>query len=247
VVTPSGAKDILFSAPAQSFAANTSPTVAILPAGGGKLVNVIVLMPPPTPTSVFLTNPSARVKAVNAVPDSTNLTFKANGAALLSSVPYTASSSYVVTNAGARSFQVEASNVPGATLTSLSLTLNPAVDYTLVAVNNLAQIQLASFADDNTVPLAGFVRVRFANAMVGSTSVDALVNFASQAPGIGFASASAYYQIAAATDYTVTFATPGGVQTIATLASNETAATNIYTFYLLGTTAAPQVKLVRDR
>ncbi len=127
------------------------------------------------------------------------------------------------------------------------MSLDAAKDYTLVAASRLAQIQLVSFADDNTVPNAGFVRVRFANAMVGSTTVDALLNFASQATGIAFGSASAYYQVAAATDYTITFSTPGGVQTIATLSPVEIDAGNVYTFYLLGTSAAPQVKLVRDR
>ncbi len=247
VVTSSGTKDILFQSASQSFTAGTSPTIALFPASGGKLVNVMILSPAPTSGAVFLTNPSARVKAVNAVPDSTALTFKANGATLLSSVPFAASSSYVVTNAGARTFQLEASNVPGATLTSLSTTLDAAKDYTVVAVNKLAQVRLVSLADDNTIPNSGFVRLRFANAMVDSTSVDALVNFASQATGIGFGTASAYYQLAAATDYTITFATPGGVQSIATLSPVQVDAGNVYTFYLLGTASAPQVKLVRDR
>src|SRR5262249_9138868 len=144
-------------------------------------------------------------------------------------------------------FQVEASKVPGTTLASLAQTLDPAKDYTLLAANRLAQIQLVAFADDNTVPSTGFARVRFANAMVGSTTVDALVNFASQATGIAFAGASTYYQLAAATDYTITFASAGGVQTIATLTPVELDAGNVYTLYLLGTTSTPQVKLVRDR
>jgi hypothetical protein len=247
VATASGTKDVLFQSASQSFAAGASPTIALFPASGGKLVNLMLLSPAPSPSAVFLTNPSARVKAVNAVPDSTALTFKANGATLLSSVPFAASSSYVVTNAGARTFSVEASNVPGATLTSLSRTLDSAKDYTVVAANKLAQVQLVSFTDDNTVPNTGFVRVRFANAMADAASVDALVNFASQATGIAFGTASAYYQVAAATDYTITFATPGGVQSIATLSPVQVDAGNIYTFYLLGTAATPQVKLVRDR
>src|SRR5262249_27063907 len=159
--------------------------------------------------------------AVNAVPDSNPLTFKGNGTTLLASVPFGAGSSYVTTTGGSRTFTVETSNVPGTALATLSRSLDSAKDYTLVAANPLAQMQLIAFPDDNAIPNSGFARVRFANLMVGSSSTDALVNFASQAPGIAYGTASAYYQLAAALDYTITFATPGGVSTIATLTPVE--------------------------
>jgi hypothetical protein len=247
IVTTSGTKDVVFSGGPQSFAANAAPLLAIFPASGGKLVNVMVLTPPPNNSAFFLTNPQARVKAVNAVPDSNPLTFKGNGTTLLASVPFGAGSSYVTTTGGSRTFTVETSNVPGTALATLSRSLDSAKDYTLVAANPLAQMQLIALQDDNTIPNAGFARVRFANLMVGSASADALVNFASQAPGIAFGTASSYYQLAAALDYTITFATPGGVSTIATLTPVEVDSGNVYTFYLLGTASAPQVKLVRDR
>ncbi len=79
-----------------------------------------------------------------------------------------------------------------------------------------------------------------------------LVNFASQTAGIAYGTTSGYYQIApgsiaAQTAYTVTFAAPGGATAIVTVPQVEIAAGSVYTFYLLGTSGAPQAKLVRDR
>jgi hypothetical protein len=184
---------------------------------------------------------------VNGVPDSTALNFKSNGTTLLSNVPFTGSSSYVTTTAGARTLTIENSAVPGTTIATLPATLNAAVDYTMLAVNNLPQVQLALLTDDNTLPGTGFAKIRFVNAQVGSTAVDVLVNFASQASGIAFKTASGYYQLAPALDYTITFATPGGVNVIAKLSPAQLDANAIYTAYLFGTQSAPTVKLVRDR
>lgn len=245
--TSAGTKDVLFQSPSMAFADGAIVTVGVFPTVGGKLVNGVVLTSGSSASGTFIPNPLGRLKAVNAVPDSSTFNFKADGTTLLSNVPFGGSSSYVTLASGARTLQLEASNVPGSILTSLSQTINPAGDYTVVAVNNLAQVQLVTFADDNTLPVSGFAKVRFANAMVGSTTVDALVNFASQASGLPYKGASSYYQLAAGTTYTFTFATPGGVSVITAVSPVEIDAGGVYTMYLMGSAAAPQAKLVRDR
>ena len=93
----------------------------------------------------------------------------------------------------------------------------------------------------------GLAKLRFANAMVGSAGTDVLVNFASQTTGLAYTSASAYYSLGPSTSYTITFTTPGGVTALATLSGVEIDAGGVYTAYLLGTTTAPQARLVRDR
>ena len=252
VFTTPGTKDIIFQSPTQTLNEGAKLTVAVIPASGGQLVNATLMTPPGDDSATFVPNPSARVKAVNAVPGSPNVIFKAGGSTLFSSVPFAGSSSYALTPAGARTLQVEAANVPGTALATLARTLDPAKDYTVVALNPLNQVQLVAFADDNSVPNSGVARVRFANALVGTPSVDVLVNFASQAAGIAYGATSGYYQLAAGsivadTAYTVTFAAPGGATAIVTLSQVEIDAGSVYTFYLLGTSAAPQAKLVRDR
>jgi hypothetical protein len=227
-----------------TFSEGQIATLGIFPALGGKLVNGVVLM---SSGGTFLPNPLGRLKAVNAIPDSPALNFKADNTTLLSSVPFGGSSSYVTTASGARGLQLEAANVPGTNIATLSQQVDPARDYTVMAVNNLAQAQLVALADDDTLPTTGFAKVRFANAMVGSTTVDVLVNFASQTTGLVYKGASSYYQLAAATNYTVTFASPGGVSVITTITPVELVAGAVYTVYLMGNGGAPVAKLVRDR
>jgi hypothetical protein len=77
--------------------------------------------------------------------------------------------------------------------------------------------------------------------------VDVLLNFAQQATGIPSIGASSYYQIAAGTNYTISFTTPGGITVIASLTNVELDALNVYTAYLFGTSSNAQVRLVRDR
>ncbi len=248
VFTTAGTKDIVFqSANTQTFSEGAKMTIAVFPAIGGKLVNAVLLTQGTGAAGTFLPNPLSRLKAVNAIPDSTPLNFKADGNALLGGVPFMGSSSYVTAAAGGRTLQIEASNVPGTTIASVAQTLDPARDYTAVAVNSLAQAQLVVFPDDNTVPVAGFAKIRFANVLAGSASVDVLVNFASQASGVAYKSVSGTYSLPASLTDTITFTTPGGVSVIATISNVEIDAGAVYTVYLFGTSASPQARLVRDR
>jgi len=242
-----GTKDILFQSPTETLTANTSNTFALVSSGGGKLVNGILLVQGQGGSGTFITNPLGRVKAVNAVPDSSAFNFKADGTTLLSNVPFGGSSNYVTLAAGSRNLQLEASNVPGTIVASTAQQVDPARDYTAVAVNQLANVQLATFVDDNSLPAAGFAKIRFANTQVGSAGADVLVNFATQVTGLAYKAASAYYTLPPSTTYTITFTTPGGVTVLATLSPVELDAGGIYTAYLMGTATSAQVKLVRDR
>jgi hypothetical protein len=244
VFAAAGTKDVVFQSAPQAFAEGAAITLAVFPAAGGKLVNAVLLT---SASGVFLPNPLARVKAVNAVPDSSPFNFKSDGTTLLSNVPFMGASSYVSTATGARTLQLEAANVPGATIATLAKQLDPARDYSVVAVNLLANVRLVAFTDDNSLPTTGFAKLRFANVRVDTAPVDALVNFASQAAGIAQSSASSYYTLAPGTTYTITFASAGGVSVIATLENVELDAGAVYTAYLFGTSATPIARLVRDR
>lgn len=243
----SGTQEVLFQSAPFAFSDGSSVSIAIVPSLGGKLANAIVLGSGRTGTATLLQNPFARLKAVNAIADSTGLNFKVNGTTLLSAVPYTGSSSYVTTASGSRTLQIEASNVPGTIIASTTKTLDPARDYTALAVGSIAAPQLVAITDDNSLPPSGLVKLRFVQAVAGVTAVDALVNFANQASGIGYAQASSYYQLAPGTTYTITFATPGGVTVLATLTPVELDAGGVYTAYLFGSAGNIQAKLVRDR
>lgn len=247
VVTAAGTQDVVFtSSTAFSFNSGSNYTVAITPSLGGKLVNAVVIEPGTSGNVTFLTNPITRVKGVNAIADSSGLNFKSDGTTFLTAVPYTGVSSYVTSAGGTHNLQVEQSNVPGTNIASLSASLASARDYSLLASGSVASPKLTLISDDNSPPTAGNVKIRFVNAVTGS-NVDALVNFASQAQGIAPNTASAYYTIAANTNYTITFTTPGGVAVIASLTGQQLDPGNVYTAYVFGTTSSAQTKLIRDR
>ena len=246
-LTIAGTKDLLFQSAPLSLSAGAIYSVIVLPSGGGKLSNALLLQQGQSGTGTLLSNPNGRVKAVNAIPDSTPLNFLADNTPLLSNVPFAGASDYVPLASGSHTLQLEASNVPGSVITSLPVQVNPARDYTMVAVNSLAQAQLIAFTDDNTAPPVGFAKLRFANALVGSAGTDVLVNFATQTTNLAYKSASSYYTFAPSTTYTITFTSPGGVSILATLSPAELDAAGVYTAYLLGTPSSPQIRLVRDR
>ena len=241
-ITAAGTKDVRFQSTGQSFAAGSIYTVAVLASGGGQLANAVVIG---DAGGTFIPNSLGRVKAMNAMGDATVVTFKADGAALLSNVPVATSPGYVALAATNHSFQVEAVNVPGVAIASIPQAVGPARDYTLLAVGSAGQAGLVALTDDNSVPASGNARVRFVNGL--SVPADVLVNLASQASGLSPRTASPYFSIAAGTDYTITFSNPGGIGVLATLSSVELVSGYVYTVYLLGNPAAPSAVLVRDR
>jgi outer membrane murein-binding lipoprotein Lpp len=248
IFTAAGTKDILFQSTTLALSAGQILTAMAFPSLGGHLVNGVLLSAGSGAMGTFIPNPFGRLKGVNAIPDSTaGVNFKADGTALLSNVPFMGSSSYVTAATGTRTLQLEASNAPGTVIASRAQQIDPAKDYTVVAVNDLAQAQLVTFTDDNTVPATGFAKLRFANTMVGSTVVDVQLNFASQTTNLAYGSASPYYQIAPSLTYAITFSTAAGITVIATLPTVEIDAGAVYTAYLFGNATSPQARLVRDR
>ena len=215
------------------------------PPAGGKLLNAMLITQGGSAT--LLQNPNARLKATNAIADATAVNFRADGAPMLLNVPFAATSSYVTLTQGSHLLTLELSNIPGVAAASLTRTLDPARDYSLVAAGTSAAPAVIAFTDDNSLPTAGFAKVRFVNAAAGSSPVDVQVNFAGVAGGLAFGTASSYYSVAPGTTYTLTFASNGGLTVLASLSNAELDAGGVYTVYLLGTSGAAQARLVRDR
>ena len=247
IVTAAGTQDILFqSSSTYSFTAGNDTTIVIMPALGGKLVNVDVLEQGASGASTFLGNSQARFKAANGVIDGA-VNFKFDGNTILSNVPFTGTSSYLGVASGSHAIAIDAANVPGTSIASTTATLTGARDYTVLSYGRISSPSLSVLLDDNALPAANFAKIRFVNALADGATADVLLNFASQAAGIAPGKASSYYTVAAATNYTVSFTTPGGVTVIASLPGIELVSQQVYTAYLFGTTSNAQVKLVRDR
>jgi uncharacterized protein DUF4397 len=241
--TLAGTKDVVYRSSPLDFAERERATIAIYPARAGRLVNAALLR---ESGGSVLPNPLARLRLVNGIPGAT-LDLKAGGAALQSAVAYSQASAYAETASGARSLQVEATNVPGTALASLGATLEGGRDHSALAWGSLAQPRLLLLADDNTVPAAASIRLRVVNALGDNVAVNALVNFVNRAPALAAGSAASYVTLAAGTAHTLTFTTTDGTSVIATASTGPLVAGTVQTVYLLGTSAAPVARVVTDR
>ncbi len=245
--TTAGTQDILFQSSPQTFTAGLYYTILVVPTQGGKQVNAVILTQGLSGSGVYLQNPVSRMKAVNDITDSTTVNFKVDNVPVLLALPFGGNSSYVNTLSGQHNLQVEASNVPGTNIATLSTNLLAARDYTILATGTLASASITAILDNNTLPAAGFANLRFVNGLNGGGNADFLVNFAVQASAVPFQTASTYYSLTPSTTYTITATTPGGVNVLATLSNVEIDAGGVYSAYLVGTPSNARLVLARDR
>ena len=129
-----------------------------------------------------LAQQSARV--VHASPDAPQLSFSNGGVVMFSSVPYRGNSSYISSASGDRPMTVDALGAPSNPVISRTITLAGGEDYTLVAANRNATLELVALNDNNLPPATGKIRVRFVNMSPDVASADVLVNFARLRKGI---------------------------------------------------------------
>jgi Domain of unknown function (DUF4397) len=120
----------------------------------------------------------ARVRVIHSSPDAPAVDVYANGAKVLSDVPYLASSGYLTVPAGDYTFEVFAAGAnpdSDAAVLTIPATLKANTDYTVVALNEVASIEAAVFVDDNTAPAAGKAHISVIHAGVGAPAVDVAV------------------------------------------------------------------------
>jgi hypothetical protein len=245
-ITENGTKEILFQAAPQEFSSGTRATIAALSSSGGRLVSAVLL--PTLGESRALGNTLSRVKAVNAVPGSSPYNFRSDGALVFASVPYQANSDYVSSASGARVLRLEPANVPGSTAATLSATLQPASDHTIVAMGTVASPRLIVFTDDNTAPATGQARVRFANVRADGVAVDVRRTGATAATTVAAVAAGAVtpgLAVTAGEAQTIDFL--AGASVVASTGSVAFEAGGVYTVYLFGTASSLSARIVRDR
>jgi len=117
----------------------------------------------------------ARVRVIHASPDAPAVDVYANGARVLSGVPFQASSGYLTVPAGSYTLEVYAAGADpsssGAVLT-VSADLQAGTDYTVIAIDSLYQIKGRVFVDNNTAPAAGKAHVNVIHAGPDAPAVD---------------------------------------------------------------------------
>lgn len=123
--------------------------------------------------------PTAQVRVVHASPDAPNVDVLVNDTIELADVPYKGVGSYLTVNAeNDPNFKI---NAAGTSTTVIDATpdLQEGSKYTLLAVNEVANIEPLLLTDDTSAPAAGFLKVRVLHASPTAPIVDVYVS----APG----------------------------------------------------------------
>jgi hypothetical protein len=120
----------------------------------------------------------ARVRVVHASPDAPAVDVYVNGEPVLGDVAFKGASDYLTVPAGDYNFQVFAAGADPASdapVIDAEATLETGMDYTVVAVGRLAEIQPAVFATERTAPAPGKASVQVIHASPDAPAVDVAV------------------------------------------------------------------------
>lgn len=235
ILTPAGTKDIVYDSGAQTLPETGRVTVLVLGTGSGKLANVAMLQDDGSGTTAFIDNRYARFRFVNANPEAQAADVLVDGAVAFAGIPLGGWSAYGSVGAGSRDIKVQSSSVPGAYFYDDTRVLNAGFDYSLVVYGAAGgrPAGLLALQDNNLPPATGMAKLRFVNAISDGSACDAYVNDVVSLSNMGFATGSAYQEVAAGA-FTLGFGPAGTGQQAARLPGQQLEAGHIYTVYLYG-------------
>ena len=213
-LTPSGAKTVVFDT-TQEFAAKSVTTLAIHSVGSAQLPTVL-RMP----------------QAEGGTPDATASRLTVDGATTFQSVPFGGITNFVAVTAGSKTIAVAADGAAGS-YASLTTTLVPGHDYTLVTRGQTAAAGLLVFDENATEATAtGTANARFVNATLDQAAVDVVVNYQALLSALGAGNRSTM-QALTATSYPLSYYASNG-SLLATQTTDELVAGGDYRFLLVG-------------
>lgn len=208
-ITPTGTQEVVFDSGQITLSAGDVLTVVAIPATGGTSpVRLLALSSRPTEASFAIADVNARVRAVHASPDAPPVDVLVDGEVAASGLAFGEATDYA---------QVTATDGPTVTINAAEtgnpvLEASPALmrgtDYTLMVVNNLADIEPLLLTDDQTPPEPGNGKVRLVHASPDAPAVDILVDDEVVASDVAFKGSSEYLQLPAG-DHTVTIREAG--------------------------------------
>jgi hypothetical protein len=248
VLTPAGAKEVIYESGKQKFAEKSKVTLAVFAAGSGKLANVALVLNDGSGTTTFVDNLDARFRFIHTATDLQTADVLVDGSLTLANIPYGSQSSYSSTGAGSHNFRIQSSDTPGAYLYDQTLTLGAALDYSFVAYSTpgTGAVSIFTLEDNNLPPSSGKAKLRVVNAGSDSTAYDTYVNYSKLLSAVGQATGSAYQQLDSGT-YVLSFSPAGTTTQAATLTAQTLDATHVYTVYVFGRSGAAAAVLVKDK
>jgi hypothetical protein len=116
----------------------------------------------------------ARVMVVHASPNAPAVDVRVNNTVALSNVAYPANSSYTNINAGSTNFKVSPTGSTNYVIDA-TVDLKSNMNYSVFAIDSVAEIKAAVVMDDLTTPAAGKAHVRFFHFSPNAPAVDIAV------------------------------------------------------------------------
>jgi hypothetical protein len=211
--------------------------------GSGQLVNAVQATV--NGASGIVNGRQARLKAVNAAVDAGAVNQLLDGTAFVSNLAYAAASSYGNASPASHTIGFEAAATPGAVIASVARTLAAATD-TTVFVSGLPGAQTAiALTDSNLPPLSGNVRVRFVNALPGTTAVNVAIDGVTKVTGLAYAASSGYLEFASG-KYALTFTDPTSGAVLLALPDVQLDADHTSSVYAIGSGSSLKGLVTQD-
>lgn len=244
-VTAAGSKtDLRLDLSGVDLASRSITTLVLSSAGGGVLVNALLLAQRGAITA--RATAQARVRLAALLTDSASVSASVGGTVLGSSVGSPAVGEYQRVTAGVMTPAVE---VNGAAISASLLAFEAGRDYTLLLAGTPAAPRLVRMADDNRLPADGArAKLRLVNALAdGSTAAALTLDFLPVGGEVAADAASAAGIVDATSTGRLAVTARGGASPLFVATEQLLRAGAVHTVFVAGTTAAAVGILRRDR
>jgi hypothetical protein len=178
-VTAAGSSDVIYDSGALALAQGVEyVAVASEVEGGLSPIGLTILTDVSDTPVVLVDDARTRIRVVHASADAPAVDVLVDDAEVLDAVTFGNASGYLELLGGTYNIDV-AADISGAVVIDADLILAAQNDYTVLAVNAVAQIEALVLEDDNAAPAAGNIKLRLVHAAVNAGLVDVYIT----APG----------------------------------------------------------------
>jgi Domain of unknown function (DUF4397) len=249
-VTAANSKQVIYDAPAQTFAERAQVEAIVYSRGSSTLVNVAFLNIDDTGTGTIGNSQLARFKVINGSMVGSPLNVFVDQDLTLSNIPYAAASSYQTITAGSRLLKVESTATPGAALLTLPVTFPSATDTAIAITGPAGALSATLYSEPNFPPALVHARVRFVNSTVDVAALDVFINFSRQVTALPMNAVSPGVELdadpIAGTSYEFDFNISGSSQASLQLPGVVLLGGQLYTIYVVGSASALAGVVVQD-
>lgn len=177
-VTPANSKDLVYDSGTISLVAGVEyVAIASESNSNNSPIGLTILTDLEATPFVNVDDPRARIRVVHASSDAPEVDIAVNNTDVLNNVPFGVGSNYIPLLSDTYNIDVSASSNSQSVINA-DLPFDPMTDYTIAAINFLANIEPLVLTDDNTLPSAGNAKLRLVHAAATPAAhmVDVYIN-----------------------------------------------------------------------